>query len=174
MMVRVSRRFNKGLAVNFNYTLSSAMDLLDNDSDNINNPFNMRQNWAKAGYDQTNVFTTDFVYDFPKVTGALNNPAGRFALNGWEITGMFRSQSGMPITIGSNGSTMGVDSGSQYAESGRRSLCGTEQVRVAQPGRFPASGRRPVRHAPEKRSPHAGRPQRGCQPDQELRHHAKA
>ena len=66
----------QSLAVNFNYTRSSAMDLLDNDSDNITNPFNMRQNWAKAGYDQTNVFTTDFVYDFPKVKGALNNPVG--------------------------------------------------------------------------------------------------
>ena len=74
MMFRVSRRFNKALAINFNYTLASAMNLLDNDSDNIINPFNMRQNWAKAGYDQTNVFTTDFVYDFPRVTGALNNP----------------------------------------------------------------------------------------------------
>ena len=115
MMIRVSRRFNRGFGVNFNYTLSSAMNLLDNDSDNIINPFNMRQNWAKAGYDQTNVFTSDFVYDFPKVTGALNNPVGRVALNGWEVTGMFRSQSGMPISIGSNGSTMGVDSGSQYA-----------------------------------------------------------
>ena len=53
MMFRMSRRFANNLAVNFNYTRSSAMDLLDNDSDNIINPFNMRQNWGKAGYDQT-------------------------------------------------------------------------------------------------------------------------
>ena len=68
---------------------------------------------------------------------------------------------------------MGVDSGSQYAESRRRPLCGTEQVSVAQPGRFPASAGGSVRHAPAQRAPHAWRPQRGRQPDQELRHHGK-
>src|SRR5437764_14520703 len=108
MMIRVSRRFNRGFGVNFNYTLSSAMNLLDNDSDNIINPFNMRQNWAKAGYDQTHVFTSDFVYAFPRVTGALNNPVELIALNGWSSTGMFRSQSGIPISSGSNGSHVDV------------------------------------------------------------------
>ncbi len=116
LMVRMSRRFANNLAVNFNYTRSSAMDLLDNDSDNITNPFNMRQNWGKAGYDQPNVFTTDFIYDLPKVKGTLDKPLGRIALNGWEVTGIFRAQSGMPVSIGANGSTMGIDAGSQYAD----------------------------------------------------------
>lgn len=114
MMVRLSRRFANNIAVNFNYTRSRAMDLLDNDSDNIINPFNMRQNWGPAGYDQPNVFTVDLVYDLPKVKGALDKPGLRTAFNGWEVTGMFRAQSGMPISITSNGSTMGVDAGSQY------------------------------------------------------------
>ena len=116
MMVRLSRRFAQSVAVNFNYTRSRAMDILDNDSDNIINPFNIRQNWGLAGYDQPNVFTTDFIYDLPKVKGALNNAIGRTVFNGWEVTGIFRAQSGMPISIGANGSTMGVDSGSQYAD----------------------------------------------------------
>jgi hypothetical protein len=114
MMLRLSRRFANNVAVNFNYTRSSTWDLVDNDSDNINNPFNIAQNWAHAGYDQPNVFTTDFVYDFPKVKGSLNNPVGKAVFNGWEVTGMFRAQSGMPVNITSNGSLMGVDAGSQY------------------------------------------------------------
>ena len=116
MMFRLSRRFANNLSVNFNYTRARAMDLLDNDSDNIINPFNMAQNWGLAGYDQTNVFTTDFVYNLPKVRGALDNAVGRAAFNGWEITGMIRAQSGMPFSVTSNGSTEGVDAGSQYPD----------------------------------------------------------
>lgn len=114
MMFRLSRRYADNLAVNFNYTWSKAMDIVDNDSDQIINPFNIRQNWALAGYDQTHVVTVDFVYDLPKVGGVLNNPFGRTALNGWQVNGLFRSQSGTPFSVTSNGSTMGVDAGDPY------------------------------------------------------------
>ncbi len=116
MMFRLSRRFTNNLAVNFNYTWSKIMDLVDNDSDTIINPFNMRQNWAPAGYDQTNVIATDFVYLLPKVTGALDKPGLRTVFNGWEVSGMIRAQSGMPFSVSSNGSTMGVDAGGQYPD----------------------------------------------------------
>src|SRR5450759_5713422 len=136
MMVRLSRRFANGLAVNFNYTRSRAMDILDNDSDNIINPFNIRQNWGPAGYDQPNVFTTDFVYSLPKVKGALDNPFARTALNGWEVTGMFRAQSGMPISIGANGSTMGVDAGGQYANLVGDAYAGQNKQQWLNPAAF--------------------------------------
>jgi hypothetical protein len=116
MMFRLSRRYANRLAMNFNYTLSKVTDIVDNDSDTIINPYNIRQNWAPAGYDQTHVITLDFVYDLPNVKGALDNPFGRTVFNGWELTGMIRSQSGMPISITSNGSTMGIDSGGQYPD----------------------------------------------------------
>lgn len=114
MMLRLSRRMSDNLAVNFNYTRAQAKNLLDNDSDVITNPYNIRQNWGLAGYDQTNVFTTDFVYDLPKMKAA--NAVVKTLVNGWEVTGMIRIQSGMPFSVTSNGSTMGVDSGSQYPD----------------------------------------------------------
>jgi hypothetical protein len=140
MMVRLSRRFANNLAVNFNYTRSRAMDLLDNDSDNITNPFNMRQNWGPAGYDQPNVFTTDFIYDLPKVKSTM--PVAKAVFNGWEVTGIFRSQSGMPISIGANGSTMGVDSGSQYANLVGDAYAGQNKQQWLNPAAFqrPAEG----------------------------------
>jgi hypothetical protein len=49
----------------------------------------------------------------PKLTGSVN-PVLKQAVNGWELSGMIRSQSGMPITITSNGNLMGVNLGSQY------------------------------------------------------------
>jgi hypothetical protein len=140
MMVRLSRRFANSLAVNFNYTRSRAMDLLDNDSDNITNPFNMRQNWGPAGYDQPNVFTTDFVYDLPKVKSTM--PVAKAVFNGWELTGIFRAQSGMPISIGANGSTMGVDSGGQYANLVGDAYAGQNKQQWLNPAAFqrPAEG----------------------------------
>ena len=45
------------------------MDIVDNDSDQINNPFCIRCNWANAGYNQPNVVTLDFIYTLPKVKG---------------------------------------------------------------------------------------------------------
>ena len=112
MMVRLSRRFADNFSVNFNYTYSRVMDIVDNDSDGINNPFNIRQNWGPAGYDQTNVATLDFVYTLPKMKN--NNAFTKYVVNGWELSGMLRSQSGVPINITSNGNLYGVNAGSQY------------------------------------------------------------
>lgn len=134
MMARLSRRFANNLSANFNYTWSRAMNLLDNDSDQIINPYNLRQNWGPAGYDQTNVVTLDFVYSLPKIRS--DNPAAKLALNGWEVTGMIRSQSGMPFSLTSNGSTMGVDAGSQYPDVIGDPYAGQNKYRWFSPAAF--------------------------------------
>jgi len=112
VMFRLSRRFSDNLSVNFNYTYSSVRDIVDNDSDAITNPLNIRQNWAPAGYNQPNVVQVDFVYMLPKF--GSNNLFNRVVTNGWEVSGMFRAQSGMPVSITSNGNLDGVNLGSQY------------------------------------------------------------
>lgn len=115
MMARLTKRFGDSLSANFNYTWSKTMDLLDNDTDVITNPFNMRQNWANAGYNQPQVFSTDIVYNLPKFAGnRFNNAFTRTAFNGWELTGIFRAQSGMPFNLTSNGNLYGIDTGTQY------------------------------------------------------------
>jgi hypothetical protein len=114
LMLRINRRFADNLAVNFNYTWSHVLDTGDNDSDQINNPFCIQCSYANAGYDQPNVVSLDFVYTTPKVKGSLDNPYLRQVLNGWEISGVIRGQSGMPVTITSNGNLYGENLGSQY------------------------------------------------------------
>ena len=114
MQFRLSRRFSKNFAFNFNYTWSKVMDLVDNDSDQINNPYDMRANWAPASYDQTNVTTFDFIYQLPNVRGNLDKMGLRSLLNGWQLSGIFRAQSGMPFSVTSNGDLSCADCGSQY------------------------------------------------------------
>ena len=114
MMLRISRRFANNVSVNFNYTRAKIMDTNDNDSDSIANPFCIKCSYANAGYDQPNVYTLDFVYTVPKVKGSLDQPILRQVFNGWEVSGMIRSQSGMPVNITSNGSLYGLNLGSNY------------------------------------------------------------
>jgi hypothetical protein len=136
MMVRVGRRFANNFAMNFNYTWSRIMDLVDNDSDAIINPFDMRQNWGPAGYDQTNVISFDFIYTLPKVKGGLDKPFLRTILNGWELSGIARSQSGQPISVSGNGSTQGVDAGSQYVDVVGDPYAGSNSNRWINPDAF--------------------------------------
>ncbi len=134
MMFRLSRRFSNNLAFNFNYTWSKVLDLVDNDSDSIRNPFDMRMNYAPAGYDQTNVTTFDFIYQLPGMKGG--NEFARQVLNGWEISGIFRTQTGMPFTVTSNGSTMGVDAGGQYPNLVGDPYAGQSTVQWINPAAF--------------------------------------
>ncbi len=143
LMVRVSRRFADNLAVNFNYTYSQIKDIVDNDSDNVNNPFNIAQNYALAGYNQPNVVQVDFVYTIPKLRGVFDQPAMRQAFNGWEVSGMFRSQSGMPVNITSNGNLFGVlPNSSQWPNLTGNAYAGTNEFQVLNPAAFtrPADG----------------------------------
>jgi hypothetical protein len=140
MMFRLSRRFADSLSVNFNYTYSKTMDIVDNDSDVVNNPFNIKQNWAPAGYDQPQVTTVDFVYMLPKLKNS--NVATKVLLNGWELSGMFRAQSGMPVNITSNGNLMGVNAGSQYPNLVGDPYAGQNSFQWLNPAAFqrPADG----------------------------------
>jgi hypothetical protein len=140
MMFRLSRRFADSLSVNFNYTYSKTMDIVDNDSDVVNNPFNIKQNWAPAGYDQPQVTTVDFVYMLPKLKNS--NVATKMLLNGWELSGMFRAQSGMPVNITSNGNLMGVNAGSQYPNLVGDPYAGQNSFQWLNPAAFqrPADG----------------------------------
>jgi hypothetical protein len=140
MMFRLSRRFANNLGVNLNYTWSKVMDLVDNDSDTIINPFDMRQNWAPAGYDQTNVITADFIYTLPNVKGALDKRGLRTIFNGWEVSGIIRAQSGQPFSVTSNGNVMGVNAGSQYPDVVGDPYAGQNKYRWINPDAF----RRPL------------------------------
>jgi hypothetical protein len=133
MMARLSRRMANNLSFNVNYTWSKVMDLVDNDSDTIINPFNMRQNWGPAGYDQTHVFTTDFIYQMPK----FNIASGlKPIVNGWELSGIIRMQSGMPFSVTSNGTTQGVDAGSPYPNVVGDPYAGQNKYRWVNPAAF--------------------------------------
>ncbi len=139
LMIRATRRFTKGLTGNVNYTFSKTMDIVDNDSDQINNPFNIAAQYATAGYDQTHVFSTDWVYFFPQVT---QNRALGVLLNGWEFTSILSIHSGMPFSIYSNGNLDGYNAGTQYVNVVGNPYAGQNSSQWINPAAFqqPADG----------------------------------
>jgi len=142
MMLRLSRRFADNFSIDFNYTRSSIRDTNDNDSDQIANPFCINCSYGPAGYDQPNVFTLDGIYMLPRVKGSLDKPFLRQVFNGWELSGMFRSQSGMPVTITANGNLFGANLGSQYANVAGDPYAGNNAFQWINPAAFtrPADG----------------------------------
>ncbi len=101
---KVSRRFGRGLFLSADYTWAKAIDLQDSDNGNqsglqITDPFNLHSDYARAGFDRKHVFNFNYVYTIPfHQTGAL-----RYLLGGWEVSGVTRFQSGVPLDITSNG-----------------------------------------------------------------------
>jgi hypothetical protein len=138
MLVRLSRRFAKGLQFNVNYTLSRARDIVDNDSDDVHNPFNARADFAPAGYDATHNISLDYVYELPKYAG--ENSFARGVLNGWEVSGITHFQSGFPLNIQANGDLFGLDAGITYPDLIGDPFAGQTSTRFLNPAAF----RRPL------------------------------
>jgi hypothetical protein len=105
LQVKGVRRFRRDLTLTADYTWSRAIDL--NDCDNIGggsgcsntqitDPYNLKRDYAPAGYDRTNVFNVNYVYVVP---GFHRTGAMKYLTDGWELSGITRFWSGPPIDI---------------------------------------------------------------------------
>jgi len=80
---------------------SSALDL-----GNISNPYaGWRYDFGPSPYDIHHVFFTNFVYDIPLLKNS-DSKGLKMAFGGWEISGIVAAQSGAPLNIGLNGSSV--------------------------------------------------------------------
>lgn len=155
MLARLSRRFSNNFSFNVNYTWSRTFDIVDTDDGQLVDPFDIRANWAPAGYDATHTFSVDYIYELPRVSGMLDNRAGRALLNGWQLSGITRAQTGFPINVVSNGNLFGLDAGVQYANLIGDPYAGQTKERWLNPAAFarPADGQRGNLHRNALRGP---------------------
>lgn len=77
------------------------MSIVDNDGDAIGDKFNRMREYGPASWDRTHVATIDYVYTLPKLMdrGAFV----KYALGGWEVSGITTFATGFPLTVTSNG-----------------------------------------------------------------------
>lgn len=102
--VKLEKRYSKGLVVQGFYTVSKAIN--SQDTDNAGSGVAPIQNRslekARAGYDRTHVFATNFTYELPFGSDrALLNRRGplTWILGGWDIGFVGRVDSGNPLTF---------------------------------------------------------------------------
>jgi hypothetical protein len=111
MQWTVRQRFSKGLEFTFNYTWSKSIDLTSRaESDGtgatygfITNPWNPGEHKAVSDYDMTHQWNLNAVWELPVGRGKrLMNHGGilNYILGGWQLSGLYRQTSGLPISVG--------------------------------------------------------------------------
>jgi hypothetical protein len=100
----VVKQPSHGLSLQGSYTYghsiddaSDALNVLVNDSPNIQDPTNLRGNRASSEFDLRHRFVFNHVYEIP-FTSHLQG-ASRMFLHGWALSGIFSFQTGFPTSI---------------------------------------------------------------------------
>src|SRR5579871_1118719 len=97
----LEKRFDHGLQFTANYTYSHNIDLASTgtgiNGGYFDDPRCPSCNRGNSYIDIPQVLVLNFVYETPAPGGW--NRAARMALGGWQISGIFRAQSGVPFTI---------------------------------------------------------------------------
>lgn len=105
LQVAVQRRWQQGLQINVNYTLSKAeSDSSSDRSDLVQDINNLDAERAVTNYDRTHIFGANYVYALP----FFNDRSDRVKYNllgGWEISGATQLASGTPLTITTSANT---------------------------------------------------------------------
>jgi len=102
LQTSLQRRYTKGLLVGLNYTWSKVLGTQSNDLPGINGfgaPHildNRRANYGPLDFDRRHNFNVNWVWDLPKAT---DNKSLGYALNGWQLSGIYRYLSGGPYNV---------------------------------------------------------------------------
>ncbi|MBL8206352.1 MAG: TonB-dependent receptor [Blastocatellia bacterium] len=132
LQTSVQRRYTKGLLLGVNYTWSKVLGTQTNDLPGINGfgaPHvldNRRANYGPLDFDRTHNFNVNFVWDLPRAT---ENTSLGYALNGWQLSGIYRLVSGEFLNVGAN-----VNGLSTYGLTGTSQLEGHRAVLLKNPG----------------------------------------
>jgi hypothetical protein len=93
LQATLRKQASRGLSLQATYTFSRAA----NNTSIYNDPNNLSLDWARASFDRTHRFTTNFDYQLPFPAG-WHGFAGTM-LKGWALTGIIIIQSGLPMTL---------------------------------------------------------------------------
>ena len=133
LQTSINRRFSKGLLLGVTYTWSKALGTQANDLPGINGfgapriDNNQRTaNYAPQDFDRRHNFNVNWVYQLPKAT---QSKALGYIANDWQISGIYRYQTGAPYNIG-----FSIPGLSGYGVTGTQQIEGGRIVIVGDPG----------------------------------------
>jgi hypothetical protein len=124
LQMKIDRRFKQGLMITNSYTISRAKNYVD-ENGTIGTPIDFSKSWGRAGFDRTHNYALSTIYDLPYGPGRHwggDGIAGKI-LGGWQISALFVAQSGQPLSITANGTTLNTPGNTAYAD-----VVGTQKV----------------------------------------------
>jgi hypothetical protein len=99
LVTHLEKRMSYGLQGGVSYTYSKSLD--EQSAMGLfytgNNPLDIRDGYGPSDFDRTNIFTIDYLYQFPKPFAASSWEG--MAANGWAVQGVIVLQSGQPYSI---------------------------------------------------------------------------
>ncbi|HKC88607.1 MAG TPA: TonB-dependent receptor [Blastocatellia bacterium] len=132
LQASLNRRFYRGLLLGVNYTWSKALGTQSVDLPGVtgfgapHNLDNRRANYGPLDFDRPHNFSANWVYELPKAT---HNKALGYALNNWQLSGIYRYGTGQPYNLGIN-----VSDVSAYTLTGTQNVEGARIVLLKNPG----------------------------------------
>lgn len=107
------KRFNNGDQIGFNWTWSHSIDIGSTAEDNATagrgiliNPYARYQQRGSSDFDQRHSFNGNWVYGLPygkgKKWGSTANAFTKTVLGGWQLGGLWRQTTGLPVSVGHN------------------------------------------------------------------------
>jgi hypothetical protein len=111
LQLQIDKKFSQGVAFTLNYTWSKAIDIacdgnFGSEGCFIRNPYNMNAEKSVAGFDLTNIFTANWVYQLPfggDRRFRMKNRLANALVSGWQLNGLATLTSGPPFTVSYSG-----------------------------------------------------------------------
>jgi hypothetical protein len=104
LQVQVNRRYTRGFQYGVAYTWSKSLDFskdgsADDGDVNFGRPY--RQfNYGPSDFDQTHIFTVNYIYDLPSLSRRFgNNGFIKAIFDGWQISGITSFATGKPKAV---------------------------------------------------------------------------
>ena len=132
LQVQVNRRYTHGFQYGIAYTYSKTFDYSkDDDTGDVSNgrPY-VAYNKGVADFDQTHIFTLNYIYDVPSLSHHSSNRFLRLLLDDYQISGTTSFATGKPKTFGTGtGLNWGFSGGSYTIALG--STCGAGFIQTS-------------------------------------------
>jgi hypothetical protein len=100
LQMKLDRRFSNGLLVTTSYTLGRGLSYTNGDSNSvIATPADLQRSWARTDQDRLHSLNVSFLYQLPVGPDRrwLRDGMSSQILGGWQVSGFFTAQSGLPI-----------------------------------------------------------------------------
>ena len=111
LLATLNRRTSNGLTYLIAYTWSKSIDLACSGNYGVEgcllqNPYDPRADRSVSGFDLTNIFSANAVYELPFGFGkafSAHNQVANYVIGGWQVNGIATLTSGTPYSVTVNG-----------------------------------------------------------------------